>query len=546
MSLRAVNYTRVSTLDQVDGHSLAAQERLFQELCKNRGWTASGIYREEGKSAHTDSIAKRPVFRKLLDDAAARQFDVVVVHTLDRFSRNLKVMLEALAALSRSNVSLVSITEQVDYSTPQGRLFIQMLGSFAEYFSSSLGKHVSKGQGQRAVEGRHLGGVPYGYESCWATRDGQRLRTCDPEHPGGVHKRLAEAAAVAELFKKYATGTAATTSLAGWLNSQGLRTRNTKSLPDGTGGTAAGPRLFTSSSVRTILRNPFYRGDVKYGGELLAGKHEPVVTTGQFDAVQAALTRNSGRAGALRPSRLRDYMLKGLVSCAWCGRPLWAQTLHNGGAYYREKSASHGYGDCVAGPGSIRCEVPDAQVGRLVSAIRLCPDWRARVLAKVGAHDEVARVRSERQRVLERLKRLSRVYLDGSLTEAEYGRERAALNLELGSLVVPEVSAAEEAAKLIGDIPALWAGANVQERRDLTASLLDTVYVDIRGSQSVVGIRPRAAFRPLFEAVTTASGSGVVLVPATQQPPAGEPGAADRCLWWRRGRVELPVQRGSC
>ena len=57
--MKAVAYIRVSSQEQVDGHSLDAQERLFRELCKNRGWEPVSIYREEGKSAHVDSINKR-------------------------------------------------------------------------------------------------------------------------------------------------------------------------------------------------------------------------------------------------------------------------------------------------------------------------------------------------------------------------------------------------------------------------------------------------------------------------------------------------------
>jgi len=65
--VKAVASIRVSDISQVEGHSLDAQERLFKELCKNRGYPVR-IYREEGKSAHVDAIARRPVFRKLLDD----------------------------------------------------------------------------------------------------------------------------------------------------------------------------------------------------------------------------------------------------------------------------------------------------------------------------------------------------------------------------------------------------------------------------------------------------------------------------------------------
>ena len=155
---RAVAYLRVSSLSQVDGHSLDAQERLFYELCRTRGWISVSVYREEGASAHSESIKKRPAFRQLMEDAKKGEFDIVVVHTLDRWSRNLKVTLESLANLAMHDVALVSITENIDYSTPQGLLMTQLLGSFAQFFSDMLGTHVSKGLDQRAIEGLHTGG----------------------------------------------------------------------------------------------------------------------------------------------------------------------------------------------------------------------------------------------------------------------------------------------------------------------------------------------------------------------------------------------------
>src|ERR671919_604379 len=89
--MRAVAYIRVSDLSQVEGYSLDAQERLFLQHCKVKGWTPLQVYREEGRSAHSDSIRKRPVFRQLLEDASQGQFDVLVLHTLDRWARNQRV-----------------------------------------------------------------------------------------------------------------------------------------------------------------------------------------------------------------------------------------------------------------------------------------------------------------------------------------------------------------------------------------------------------------------------------------------------------------------
>ena len=124
--MKAVAYIRVSSQDQVNGHSLDAQKRLFRELCRNRGRESVGVYREEGRSAHVDSISKRVAFRQLLEGAAQGRFDVVVVHNLDRWSRNARIALESLASLARNNEAFVSITENIDYSTAPGKLLTTM------------------------------------------------------------------------------------------------------------------------------------------------------------------------------------------------------------------------------------------------------------------------------------------------------------------------------------------------------------------------------------------------------------------------------------
>ena len=229
--MRAVAYIRVSDASQVEGHSLDAQARLFHQLCQTRGWSPIQVYREEGRSAHSDSLNKRPVLRLLLQDAAQGKFDVVVVHTLDRWARNARLALETLGTLAKHNVGLVSITENVDYSTPQGKLFTNMLAGLAEFYSDMLGLHVKKGVGERAVQGLHLGGIPFGYGCCWQSQGGERKRLCNPEHPGGVHLVEAEAQAVKAMFQRYSTGTATLAGLAGWLNERGFRTRNNKKLP---------------------------------------------------------------------------------------------------------------------------------------------------------------------------------------------------------------------------------------------------------------------------------------------------------------------------
>jgi len=68
-----------------------------------------------------------------MQDADAGRLDVVLVHKLDRFSRNLRVTLDSFERLAKSQVAFVSVAEQIDYSTPSDRLFLAMLGALAEW-----------------------------------------------------------------------------------------------------------------------------------------------------------------------------------------------------------------------------------------------------------------------------------------------------------------------------------------------------------------------------------------------------------------------------
>jgi len=510
--MRAVSYIRVSDPSQVEGHSLAAQERLFYELCKSRGWEAVRVYREEGKSAHVDAISKRPVFRQLLDDAASHSFDVVVVHTLDRWARNLKVSLEALTILGNHNVGLISITEQLDWSTPQGRLSANMLGSMAQFYSETLGIHVKKGLDQRAREGKHTGGIPFGYESCWirGVKDEKTFR-CNPEHPAGIHVHSTEGPAVTELFKRYASGLTTLSQLALWMNEQGLRTRNMHKLPGPDGTLSAEPRLFTTASIRGILHNPFYTGKVKYNDELFPGTHEPLVSQEIFDTVQVTLKKNSGRSETLRLRPERQYLLKGLVRCAHCGMPMWAQTYHNGRRYYREHKNSRSHGVCPVASGSIPCHIADSQVIQLVEDIELGDRWLDEVLAYISVKDEAERVEKKRQDIQQRLRRMAKTYIDGLLDDAEYHRQKRMLELELESLVVPEVQAAEEAGKLLLDFPRLWSLANLEEQRKLLVSMLDAVYIDTKNNL-IVAVKPKPPFKPVFQVAASREGSEIRII----------------------------------
>jgi DNA invertase Pin-like site-specific DNA recombinase len=100
-----------------------------EEYCQRRGWHVYGIYVENGVSGKKDS---RPELNRMMQDAHERRFEVVVVWRFDRFARSVSHLLRALEGFNALGVQFVSLSEQVDTSTPTGEMVFTVLGALAE------------------------------------------------------------------------------------------------------------------------------------------------------------------------------------------------------------------------------------------------------------------------------------------------------------------------------------------------------------------------------------------------------------------------------
>ena len=130
-----------------------------------------------------------------------------------------------------------------------------------------------------------------------------------------------------------------------------------------------------------------------------------------------------------------------------------------------------------------------------------------------------------------------------------YSRQKRQLEDRLSSLRVPGVESAEVAGKMLESLPQLWAKADLSQRREMLTTMLDAVYVECKEEKSIVAIRAKSAFRPLFEIASTIEGSQVVLVVESELEDHESPAEADDsatipCSCWRRGRVELGLKHG--
>jgi DNA invertase Pin-like site-specific DNA recombinase len=148
----AAVYARVSTIGH--GQDPSMQTRELSEYCVRRGWTMFGSYVDTGVSGKKDS---RPALNRLMADAHARRFDVVVCWRFDRFSRSVSHLCRALETFNALDIQFVSLCEQVDTSTPTGKLVFTILGAVAEGERNLIAERVRSGLRNARAKGKRLG-----------------------------------------------------------------------------------------------------------------------------------------------------------------------------------------------------------------------------------------------------------------------------------------------------------------------------------------------------------------------------------------------------
>ena len=480
---RAVGYIRVSTEEQVDGHSLDAQRREIERHAERQGLTLVGIYADEGVSAHTERIEKRPQLCALLQDASRGAFDVVIVHTIDRWARNIRVQTEALQRLGAAGVGFVSLTENIDFSTPSGKLMLTMIGGFSEFFSDQLGVHVLKSQRHKAEGGLPSGPVPFGYVI------GERGEVANVEPREGE--------AIQQAFAARAAGQS-NGQIAEMLNRDGFRTRN--------------GHLFTAHAMKDMFNCRFYTGVVLFQGQVFPGRHEALIADELFDRVQA---RRAHRGPHRRTADRPRGVLAGIIKCARCGNSLHAERGRDSAAMYRER---HGR-PCETNRRSLMAHTVDEQIGEIVRSLELPTDWRKRIggYARETDGPSVANLQERRQRLV-------RAYADGGFSLAEYEMRLAAFDAEIRYASTSTPVEVDEVAALLADLPSMWNDATADERGKLLAPIIERVFVDVE-SKRISGLVPMPGFRTLLDAgIQKTADCSAVLIAPVKAPARGDVG----------------------
>ena len=280
----AVIYARYSSSGQRE-ESIEGQLRECHAYAQRNGFTVVGEYVDKALTGRTD---KRPDFQRMLRDSERGIFKAVILWKTDRFARNRYDSAMYKYKLKKNGVRLCYAKESIP-DGPEGIILESVMEGYAEYYSENLSQNVKRGNYDSALELKTLGVRVYG------------LRKTVDDH---FEPDPETAPVVRRIFTEYAAGERAK-DIADRLNAEGFRTRNGK--------------LFSKTSLPTILRNEKYLGTYTYKDIRVENAFPAIVTRELFDKCAALLTRHHHSPAANRDTH---FLLTAKLFCGKCGEPM--------------------------------------------------------------------------------------------------------------------------------------------------------------------------------------------------------------------------------
>ncbi|MEG1562554.1 MAG: recombinase family protein [Bacteroides sp.] len=451
---RAALYIRVSTLEQAqEGYSVGEQKERLIAYCKAKDWLIADIYVDGG---YTGSNINRPGIQKLI--AETDKFDLVLVYKLDRLSRSQRDTLYLIEEVFRpKDVDFISMQESFDTSTPFGKAMIGLLAVFAQLEREQIRERTWMGRVARAKTGLYHGGgnIPIGYEY----EDGKLV--VNPY----------EAEQVRKIFEWYLAGSSLKAI--------------TDQLHDG-GYTNKYSSYSSWSSVRNILGNETYTGQLHFGDIIVEHAHEAIISDEQYNAAQIIRGKRQEQYGST--AFQSKHLLTGLLFCGNCG-----------GRYYLRNTGKYSYYACYSRTKQIKSMVKDpncknkiwkaAELEPIIEAkireLLHSPEMAADIVAGKPKAAPVSKSSDIEKRIRDIDKQISK-YMElyqqedippellGNKINKLYG-ERTALQTSLTPEPEPNAVPFDLVEELITDAAQIWDFADETQKRRIMQSLVTRI-----------------------------------------------------------------------
>lgn len=239
-------YLRVSTEDQVKhGISLQAQEEALINYSKALGYDVFKIYKDEGRSGK--DLTHRPQMQEMLKDAEVRKFQSIMIYKLDRFSRSIKDLILTIDKLKEWGIDFISLQDKIETASASGKLMFHIISAFAEFERNVTSERTKFTMHKKFNDGNLVTRAPLGYEI--------------------FNKEMIPAKnsfIIQEIYQSFLNSPLSLTQL--------------------------GKRYGLSvNGLKKVLSNVTYLGKIKFAGQVVDGKHTPLISQDLFDRVREKL-----------------------------------------------------------------------------------------------------------------------------------------------------------------------------------------------------------------------------------------------------------------
>ena len=287
-------YARVSPKGSTWASSESSIDMQIQACKRFIGGESCEIIKDEFYTAKDNN---RPGLQQILEDlnSGRAEWDALIVYKLDRLTRSLLDGGQIFELLRNNNKGFISVTENLDFSSPMGRAMLGIINIFAQLEREQLAERTRDKMMSIAASGEYAPGIcPYGYKRAAPHSNVLAIDDRKAEHVRDMYQSYLSGQSTDDIHKKYKD-------------------------------------ILSKNQIIWILKNKHYIGQITYGGKEFKGKHVPIIDTETFARVQAHFPNKEYKS---RPAAQRyPYLLAGLLFCH-CGKRLTPAGAKNNTFFY--------------------------------------------------------------------------------------------------------------------------------------------------------------------------------------------------------------------